>query len=635
MSSSSGPPAQPYATNYTYIYEYSRGLNGVDVPLDNLITQTICASLGLVAVTVFLSRVLEICNAYIRHISCLSASRRQQHFWSLEGYSVWPKIKKHIIHSPLFRKRHHREFQLSSAINMGVLPSRLHAILLVLYLASQVAYCSILDYAVNEKAALVAELRGRAGTLAVLNMIPLFLFAGRNNLLIWLLGVSFDTYNLFHRWLGRIVVLEAVVHTIAWFVNASAEQSFAAAIDRIRNTPFFTYGALATVAMIFLIIHSPSPIRHAFYETFLHLHQLAAVLALVGVYFHLRLDALPQSPWIYLILGIWIFERTMRWILRFHLNVSLRNGTTVVVVKALPGEACRVTFHLPRRVHVKPGSHVYAFIPTVAWWMSHPFSVAWVDPSSCVTPPSHPIAALKGTVDPYEIFAYTPSCLEKQDPFLHNVSHISSSNIPTPTKPQKTSISLVMAARSGMTRKLYAKAWACPNHTLRTFGFVEGPYNSGNCAMGSYGTAILFSGGAGITHHLLHVRDLLVRADDGCVATQRIYLIWSVRSIEALNWIREWMDQILQLPNRRQILTIKLFVSKPKMQIKSPSENVQMFAGRCNPSVVLDEALPKRIGATVVSVCGPGAFADEVRVATRDNIDKGMSVDFVEEAFSW
>lgn len=626
MSVSSGPQGP----NYTYIFEYSRGLGGVDVPRDVLLSQIICGSLGIVAVTIFLSRMLETSNAYVRHVSCLSANRRQQFFWSLEGYSWWPRIKKYFVHAPLLNKRHHREFQISTATNMGILPSRLQTILLVMYIASQFAYCTILDYAVNEKAALIAELRGRSGTLAVLNMIPLVLFAGRNNVLIWLLGISFDTYNLFHRWLGRIVVLEAVVHTVAWFVNASNEVSFADAIDRIRTTPFFGWGALGILSMIFLISHSPSPIRHAFYETFLHLHQLAAALAAIGVYIHLDADALPQRPWVHLVAALWLFERTIRWLRRFHLNLTLRGDTTRVVIKALPGEACRVTFHLPRRVQINPGCYVYAFFPTISWTMSHPFSIAWVDPSTCVTPPAHPAGLLKGSCDAYGNPAMSPSCLEKQE-FVDKIQSCGMSS------KQPTSVSLVISARAGMTRQLYNKASACPNQTLRTFGFIEGPYSSGGCPMGSYGTAILFSGGAGITHHMLHVRDLLLRAEDGCVATQRIYLIWSIRNTECLSWVREWMDQILQLPNRRQMLIIKLFISKPKTQqeIKSPSDTVQMFPGRCRPHVVLEEALPKRVGATVVSVCGPGAFADEVRAATRSNIARGMAVDFVEESFTW
>lgn len=45
--------------------------------------------------------------------------------------------------------------------------------------------------------------------------IPLFILVGRNNPLIPLLGISFDTYNLIHRWFGRIVILEAICHTLA------------------------------------------------------------------------------------------------------------------------------------------------------------------------------------------------------------------------------------------------------------------------------------------------------------------------------------------------------------------------------------------------------------------------------------
>lgn len=47
------------------------------------------------------------------------------------------------------------------------------------------------------------EIRNRTGVLSVMNMLPLFLLAGRNNPLIKLLDISFDTYNLMHRWIGR------------------------------------------------------------------------------------------------------------------------------------------------------------------------------------------------------------------------------------------------------------------------------------------------------------------------------------------------------------------------------------------------------------------------------------------------
>ncbi|KNG86523.1 metalloreductase [Aspergillus nomiae NRRL 13137] len=615
-----------FGTNATYVYEFSRGLGGVNVPRDVIITRIIYVSVLALAFVVFCGRFAQISHAYLRHITSLNSSKRQQTYWSVEESDTWTNIKKHLLYSPLGRKRHNREIQLSSAINVGTLPSRFQTILILLYVASQVAYCTILDYRVNEKKALIAELRGRSGTLAVLNMVPLFLLAGRNNPLISILHISFDTYNCLHRWLGRIVVIESVVHTFAWAVNAAEEVSVSDMLKRLCDEPFFTWGLVGTVALVFLSLHSPSPVRHAFYETFLHLHQLAALLAFVGVWLHLDLDGLPQKPWAITMAAIWIFDRAARFFRLLYLNISPRKGATKLVVRALPGEACKVTFHLPKHVHINPGSHVYTYIPSVSLWMSHPFSVAWVDPCSSVTNAAEPENFAKS---PSSTGSMSPSLLEKQ-PVVDLDDYMRESQEPT-------SVSLIVSARQGMTRKLYNKALIAPNQTLHLSGYIEGPYRSHVSNMGSYGTAVLFSAGAGITHHMLYVRDLIIRASEGRVATQKVYLIWSVRSTEHLAWVQEWMDEILRLPGRREILTIKLFVSKPKSsrEIVSPSATVQMFPGRCRPHVVLDEVIPNRVGATIVSVCGPGAFADEVRAAARDNIGKGAVVDFVEEAFTW
>ena len=606
--------ARGFGPNVTYVYEYSRGLGGVDVPRDVVITQIIYTSVIIITFALFCGRLAQIGHAYLRQITASSSDRRQQTYWSRERSSWWTTAKKHILYAPLGRKRHNREIQLSSAVGIGTLPSRFQTILITLYLLSQVVYCLFLDYSVNEQAALIAELRGRSGTLAVLNMVPLFLLAGRNNLLIWLLHISFDTYNLIHRWLGRIVVLEAIVHTAAWAANATAEEDAADMLKRIRDTPFFGWGLVGTVAMVFLLLHSPSPIRHAFYETFLHLHQVAAFLTFLGVYLHLHLDSLPQQGWALALAVIWLVERSARLLRLAYLNLSFKNGTTKITVEALPGEACRVVFHLPKRVNITPGRHVFAYLPTVSWWMSHPFSVAWVAPRASPK---------------QQHFSHTRNLsLEKQSAMLDACFEATHN---------PTDVTLIMSAREGMTRRLYNLANAAPNQTLRLSGFIEGPYGSHPVNAPSYGTTVLFSAGAGITHHLMYTRDLVLRASTSTAATRRVYLIWSVRSTDHLSWVSQYMDEILRLPERRSILVIKLFVSKPRRaaDIISPSSTVQMFSGRCRPDVVLDEIIPQRVGATLVSVCGPGAFADEVRSATRARIGKGAVIDFAEEAFTW
>lgn len=619
--------ARSYGPNVTYIYEYSRGLAGVDIRDDVIITRIIYSSVTFLALAVFCGRIAQISHAYLRQITAASADRRQQAFWSQEQAAWWPNAKRYLLYAPLGKKRHNREIQLSSAVNVGTLPSRFQTILITLYLASQLVYCLCLDYEINETAALVAELRGRSGNLAVLNMVPLFLLAARNNPLIPVLHVSFDTYNLLHRWLGRIVVLEAVTHTVAWAVNAYNEQNMVDMLARLRDTPFFIWGFVGTVSMIFLSLHSPSPIRHAFYETFLHLHQLAALLAFLGVYVHLDIDKLVQRSWADAIAAIWLVERGLRLLRLAHLNLSSKHGSTRMTVEALPGEACRVTLRLPKQVRINPGCHVYAYIPCVSWWMSHPFSIAWLEPSSTSSNPTSPSSHPRPNNTPL-----TPSSLEKQS--TRRTDYFDGYFEQTP---QHTQVSLIITARQGMTRRLYDLARSKPCQTLHAPGFIEGPYGSHPAPMPSYGTAILFSAGAGITHHLLYTRDLILRASTSSAATRRIYLIWSVRSTDHLTWVSQWMDQILRLPGRRDILVVKLFVSKPRRaaEIVSPSATVQMHSGRCRPDVVLDEVLPARVGATVVSVCGPGAFADEVRAATRGRIGQGPVVDFVEEAFTW
>ncbi|ODH53307.1 hypothetical protein GX48_00503 [Paracoccidioides brasiliensis] len=613
--------AHPNSGNTSYVPQYTRGLLGVNVKLDTLLIQIISASLGATCLVVLVARFAQMWHAYMRRVTSFQATPKYQQYWATAESSQWADIKRHLMYAPLGRKRHNREFKLSEAINVGTLPSRLHTILLTTYFLSQAAYITFLDYKVNEKAALIAELRGRSGVLALLNMIPLVIFAGRNNPLIRLLHISFDTYNLLHRWIGRMVVLESVLHTAAWATNSVSAGGWNNTMASLRTVPFFTGGMLGTIGMVFLLLHSPSPIRHAFYETFLHLHQLAVFLTFAGIYMHLSIDRLPQLPWLQFIITFWAVERLTRFVRLLYLNFSRRHGMTHVMVKALPGEASRVTFFLPRNVRIHPGSHVYAYIPRISFWMSHPFSIAWAETGKNHMPPNYSSdTSSRGSLDPSS---------EKRE--IDNPEF-------TSNRFQPTNVTLVMAARTGMTRKLYQAALACPNKTLYTTGFIEGPYRSfPSSFFASYGTVILFSGGAGITHHLMQTRELLENAIKGTVATRRVYLVWSVRTTEHLTWVQGFMDYILQLPNRREMLITKLFISKPRSmrEILSPSETLQMFPGRCRPDVVLDEVMPNHVGATAVSVCGPGAFADEVRASVRKRVGMGPVIDFVEESFTW
>jgi hypothetical protein len=195
--------------------------------------------LGAVAVVLAGWRLTTLLVRYVRTVACLHNDTQRYFAQAGENFS-W--FKRNVVYSPILRKRHNREFQVSSALNVGTLPTRLQLVFLLGYLATNVAFCVVtVDYSgpLKQVASLV---RNRTGYLALVNMIPLFLMAGRNNPLIDLLGMSFDTFNLLHRWLGRIVALEALAHTLAWLVSTASTSGWDGAFNTIFKVPFLMWG---------------------------------------------------------------------------------------------------------------------------------------------------------------------------------------------------------------------------------------------------------------------------------------------------------------------------------------------------------------------------------------------------------
>ncbi|KAF2009256.1 ferric reductase [Aaosphaeria arxii CBS 175.79] len=535
---------------------------------------------------------------YIRTIACLSNENQRYFAVPHHGYA-W--FKKTFLDAPLFRTRHHREFKMSTAINVGTLPSRLQTFLLVGYFATNVGFCFWrIDYSMTFSQ-VASELISRSGIMAVINMIPLFLLAGRNNPFIRLTGISFDTMNLIHRWFGRIVVLEALAHTIAWMTNKVHTKGWAAVQGSFTGSEFIISGLVATSAFTFLLFQSPSVVRHAFYETFLHFHILGAMFSIGGLMVHLK--GREQILMVWGVVAVWAFERAFRFFRLVIRNVG--NGGTKAEVEVLPGDALRVNIRMARPWNFRPGQHAYLYMPSIGLWTSHPFSLAWSE--------------------------------EEQD---LNITSMSADEKGLPMNRQdilekhKTSMSFIIRRRTGFTEKLYKKADLSAAGRFTTTAYMEGPY--GGEDLTSYGTVMLWAAGIGITHQVPHVRDIVAAYANGTTATRRLTLVWIIQSPEHLEWIRTWMTQILSMPRRREILKILLFVTRPRStkEIHSPSSSVQMFPGKPNVQALIDQEMQEGIGAACVSVCGTGGLADDLRRAVR-NREREWNVDFREESFSW
>ena len=534
-------------------------------------------------------------TAHLRQLSTFG-DERQQYFVPAHGTFSW--VKEHLIYAPLFRTRHNREMQLSSAINMGTLPSRFHGLLVFGVIAMNVILCVVTVPYRSEEDTVADIVRNRTGTMATVNLIPLIVMAGRNNPLIAMLHVPFDTWNLLHRWLGRIVVLEALAHTFAWAIPKGQEKGWKSVGMAVGNSSFLLAGLVATAAFVALMLHSPSPIRHAFYEVFIHLHFAIAAVSMGFLWVHL--DGLAAQTYLLAAVILWALERASRLFIIIYRNFG-RESTTAAV-EAMPGDAMRITLRMARPWTFRPGQHIYLYIPAVGWWTSHPFSVGWSEADNLMTD-------------------------EK--------SHLPMSKQDLLGSPHKETISLLVRRRTGMTDKLFQRAANAVGSRVVLRAFAEGPYGNIH-TMDSYGTVMLFAGGVGITHHVPFVRHLVAGFADGTVATRRLTLIWIIQSPEHLEWIRPWMTSILAMDRRREVLRIMLFVTRPRntKEIQSPSATVQMFPGRPNIDTLVGMEVENQVGTMGVLVCGNGGLSDDVRKVCRKRQGR-TNIDYVEESFSW
>ncbi|KAK4461312.1 ferric reductase-like transmembrane component [Cladorrhinum samala] len=211
----------------------------------------------------------------------------------------------------------------------------------------------------------------RTGTLGFMLLPIVFLFSSRNNVLLWLTNWSHSTYLLLHRWVARVFMLYAVVHSIIGLQNYA----------HYSKTPWWIWGAVATVAAVILTVGSGLYVRASHYELFLISHILLSVFLVIGCWYHLTgwytsmgitlATTWGYEVWLYFAIAVWFSDRLLR------LGRVLRHGAPRAKVTDLGQGYFRVDVRGVRWA-ATPGRHVYVYFPTLSLarpWENHPFSV--------------------------------------------------------------------------------------------------------------------------------------------------------------------------------------------------------------------------------------------------------------------
>lgn len=562
------------------------------------------ALLGVVGLLLSYSAIIRF-NSHLRHLTSLGGPGALRYFSS--NNIIVSSVKSNLFYAPLLFFRRAREIRFSQHVTFGTLPTRFQALFIFLVITTNVFACVWNIPWSNPELQVLPILRNRTGTLSVVNTIPIMVMASVKNPLISLLDISYDTFNLNHRWFGRLAVLQAIAHTLCWMISKVQSAGWSG-VQASMTGSFIYSGFIAVIALCVVLLTSPKVFRNLAYEFFLHLHISLIVVVLVFLWMHL--DGLPQQKYLLGAIIIWASFRYLR--LMTLLYRSIGRGGSKARIEPLHGGAVKITLKVARPWTYRPGQSLYLTVPSIGLWTAHPFSVAWAG---------------------------------AEDPLGQPISRQSSFNEKAPIVRKQTremeratgeeTISLVVKKHSGLTHKLWNSAMM-GEAGIDVTALVEGPYGTER-SLSSYGTVLLFASGVGITHQLGYVKQLVEGYAQGTVAAQRITLVWAVPTTECLDWIRPWMHEILSMEGRREVLRVLLYITRAGLSqaIQSPSEQVRMSRGRPDVEAIISREAMYKTGCMGVSVCAGGGLADEVRCVSRSMLDRGVNLDLIEEGFGW
>lgn len=136
----------------------------------------------------------------------------------------WTKIRAMFLVPATFG--HHCQIPVWQA----TIPPRIETLIISIFVVINVILCAT-EYTAFENNLYYSRnsvqiwryFSDRTGYLSYANLAILWLFAIRNNILLWMTGWSFATFNRFHRWVARVATLQAVLHSVGYTVFSFME----------------------------------------------------------------------------------------------------------------------------------------------------------------------------------------------------------------------------------------------------------------------------------------------------------------------------------------------------------------------------------------------------------------------------
>lgn len=366
--------------------------------------------------------------------------------------------------------------------------------LLVLYLAFVIA----LEFIDNNLAGAqhFTSLGIRAAWLTIAQVPLLILLAGKNNLIGFFAGTSYERLQVFHRWGARIMLVLATLHLIfihlSW--NAYDLGPLEYSTDSCIPTGWATYAVL-----LWLNISTVGPIRNLFYEFFVVQHVLSWFGFVIAVIWHLPSTAYYTRVYVFIAIGLYIVDRLIRTARYAYHNARPATAT----LSQMSGGVTKICVKSQQIKGWTPGAHVLLSIPKLGPGQSHPATIASI-------PSSH-----------------------------------------------GGDLVFLLKSRQGFTRRIHQSAVDSSTSLLRPekaanavadqethLALIDGPYGSTGADFAGFDSVLLIAGSTGCTFTLPILLDLASRATSpGKLPVERIQFLWVVKNATCASWISSELEE--------------------------------------------------------------------------------------------
>jgi ferric-chelate reductase len=434
----------------------------------------------------------------------------------------------------------------------------------------------------------------RAAWLAVAQVPLLILLAGKVNIVGLLTGASYERLNVYHRWVARGLLMLASMHfgfqSHGWNLYGLMRLEW----DTDTCPPT---GITAYAFLLWMNLSTLAPLRNMSYKLFVVQHMITFFGFIITIMRHLPSTALYARVYIWIPIGLFLFDRSVRTLLYLWTNIPPAKAR----LQVLDGVAVKVRLSSKHVKNWSAGAHVRLRFPRFGFWHTHPARIL-------------------------------------SSPSSHNGDLV-----------------FILKARGWLTRQLLkcaevsqpevtSDAASGPTYTT----LIGGPYYSPHSDFAAFDTLVLIAGGSGVAFTLSALLHLAHRATKQKFPLQTIEFIWVIRRVDWVSWVAEELQTACnQLHKAGVEIQIQIFVtgdtipskadpalekgatnSDTKIPVFSEGEEGANYAATVHPSLpanyhngrpdimtLLAAPIESAKGESAVGVCGPFSLVTAVRTA--------------------